>query len=294
MDVQINGQPLSTKDGRAGRDTVYEDYGSEIVASWALECTEVDDTPVHQSITVQIDSLDGVGYDDLVFTVAFHPSSPVAILDVDGPMVDFPALDLTGGDGHDFWTQHHGQEGAADGEVAAATSEMQFLRIQQREIGERIKVLEKFVEEADAEGGVCRGRLRCLVRSILRKVAGMASMAYETVMGPGKSHGEHHGTGAPAVPPPRKRPLWRPPFCPCAPSSPPTAPPPDPAPEDPPGADDEADGLPDGADAQSPDVQPPRPELPPHAPDDDAEKEDRKTLQPTKQVRSASPKRTRP
>ncbi|MBE3050415.1 hypothetical protein IMZ48_49560 [Candidatus Bathyarchaeota archaeon] len=272
---------MSTRDGRFGRDTVYEDYGSELVASWALDCTEVDGTPAQQSITVQIDSLDGVDYDDLVFTVAFHQANPVAILDIDGPLVDFPALDLTGGDGRDFWAQHHGLEGDAGGEVAAAVSEMQFLRIQQREFGERIRVLEAFIEEADAEMGVCRGRFRCLMRSVLNKVTGMASNAYETVMGPGKSH----GNGTHAVPPSRKRPLWRPPFCPCAPSSSPTGPPPEPVPEDSPTVDDEA--VPDEPDVadQSPHIEPPRPETP-QTPDDDAEDQDRKTSTSANKVRS--------
>lgn len=265
---------MSTQDGRDGRDTVYEDYGSEIVASWALECTEVDDKPVQQAITVQIDSLDDVDYEDLIFTVTFHQSNPVAILGVEGSMIDFSAVDLTGGDNQDFWTQHHG-EGDADSEVDAATSEIQFLRIQQREIGERIKVLEKFIQDSDAEKGVCRGRLRCFVRGILKKVAGMASKAYEIVIGPSHSHSEHHGNGTHATHAPPKRPPWRPPFCPCAPSSPPTVPPPDPSPEDPPAEDDTFGNVPHAP--EFPDIEPPVPVVPPYIPGDDPDKENEKT-----------------
>lgn len=269
---------MSTKDGSGGRDTIYEDYGSEIVASWALECTKVDDRPIQQAITVQIDTLDGVDYDDLIFTVAFHQSSPVAILGVEGSMIDFPAVDLTGGDFQDFWTQHHSQ-GDADSEIAAAKSEMQFLRIQQREIGERIQVLEKFIQETNAENGVCRGRLRCLVRSILKNVAVMASNAYEIVMGPSHAQSVHHGNGTYAARPPPQRPLWRPPFCPCAPSSPPTVPPPDPTPEAPPAADGKTGSLPDIPQPGIPDIQLPKPEPVPHDPGKDAGKE-HKTPQP--------------
>lgn len=269
---------MSTQDGPGGRDTVYEDYGSEIVTSWTLECTEVDDKPVQQAITVQIDSLDGVDYEDLVFTVTFHQASPVAILGVEGSMIDFPAVDLSGGNNQDFWTQHHG-EGDADSEVEAAASEIQFLRIQQREIGERIKVLEKFIQDSDAEKGVCRGRLRCFMSNILKKVAGMASKAYEIVIGPSNSHSEHHGNSTHAAHPPPKRPLWRPPFCPCAPSSPPTVPAPDPTPEDTPVADENTGNLPDIPEVEVPDIEIPDIEIPGVEPpkSDDPDKENKKT-----------------
>lgn len=277
---------MSTAAGDTGRDTIYEDYGSEVVVSWALTCTRSGDEPVHRSLTVEIDSLDGVPYEDLVFTVTFHQSSPVAILSVDGPLVNIPALDL--GEDGDFWAQHHGLEGE-EAEIAAAIAEMQFLRVQQREIGDRIKVLETFIQESDPEIVVCRGRFRCMVRGFLNKVAGMAHKAYETVMGPevDGSQGEYHGNGTHAAAPVRKRPEWRPHFCPCAPSSTPTAPPVDPGRPAAPATDDEADGAPDVPDSASTHTDPPESDLPADKPDDDSKDESRETVPLNKQVRNS-------
>lgn len=170
---------------------------------------------------------------------------------------------------------------------------MQFLRVQQREIGDRIRVLETFIQESDPQIVVCRGRFRCMVRGFLNKVAGMAHKAYETVMGPEAGEGpedQYHGNGTHEATPARKRPEWRPPFCPCAPSSTPTAPPVDPGrPADPvTGDDDEADSSPDVPDPAATHVDPPKSDTPAEKPDSDSEDESQETLPVDTQVRNPS------
>lgn len=202
-------------------------------------------------------------------------------------MVNLPAVDL--GADADYWAQHHGLEGE-EAEIAAAIAEMQFLRVQQREIGDRIRVLETFIQESDPQIVVCRGGFRCMVRGFLNKVAGMAHKAYETVMGPEAdgTEGQHHGNGTHEATPARKRPEWRPPFCPCAPSSTPTASPVDPGRPAVPVASDEADSSPDVPDPVSTHVDPPISEPPVDKPDNDSEDESEETLPVETQVRYPS------
>lgn len=229
--IHLNGQSLSTLAGRSGRQTIFEDYGSEVITNWVLQCIEVDNKPVQETITIQIESVDGTHLEDVIFTVTFHQSNPVAILGVEGRATSAPILDISASQ-TDFWSSAS-EKDDPDSEIQVAIEEIQLLRYQQREIIHRIKELETFVKELESgDASSCQGKFRCIMKHFLDRVAGMAATAYSNVVGTDSdsgssqnSHGQtslHSGEGAtsdgitrPHIP--VRRPSWRPLFCPCAP-----------------------------------------------------------------------------
>ncbi|PKS09231.1 hypothetical protein jhhlp_003845 [Lomentospora prolificans] len=231
--IHINGQSLSTHSGRSGRETIFEDYGSEVIASWALQCIEVDNKPVREAITIQIDSVDGTHVEDVIFTVAFHQSNPIAILSVEGQATSAPILDISARQ-KDYWSSAS-ENDDPDSEIQAAIEEIQLLRYQHREIIYRIKELETFVKQMESDGvSSCQGKFRCIMKHFLDRVAGIAAKAYSNVLGSDSDsnstyhpHGQtslhddgnddpgSEGISRPHIP--LRRPSWRPLFCPCAP-----------------------------------------------------------------------------
>ncbi|KEZ41380.1 hypothetical protein SAPIO_CDS7501 [Scedosporium apiospermum] len=227
--IQLNGQSLATLAGHSGRETIFEDYGSEVITNWVLQCIDVDDKPVRESITIQIDSIDGTHLEDVIFTVNFHQSSPVAILSVDGQATSAPILDISSTQ-RDFWAPAS-ENDDPDSEVQAAIEEIQLLRYQQREIAHRIKELESFVRQSESgNASSCRGKVRCIMKHFLDRVAGIAAKAYSNVVGsdsdsafksPNQTslHGDGEGSNESStrLHIPLRRPSWRPLFCPCSP-----------------------------------------------------------------------------
>lgn len=228
--IHLNGHALATLTERSGRDTILEDYGSEVVAKWALQCVELDNKPVQETITIQIESIDNARLEDVIFTVTFHQSYPVAILSVEGQATSAPILDISASQ-KAYWIPAS-EDDDPDDEVQTAIEEIQLLRYQQREIAHRIKELEDFVRQVETgDASQCQGKFRCIMRHFLDRVAGMAAKAYSNVVGSHsdaasyndqtslhKNGGNASAGGASSrLHAPIRRPSWRPLFCPCAP-----------------------------------------------------------------------------